>query len=191
MLFAPCCADDAVLSTTAVVSAPIECCNVTSFRSCACTTAPCSCFRLKEINITACDCITDRGMLSITTCGAGVIAAQQHTDQNDDIVIGMSWREAAEAYFSTSLLMPQVLSRMADAAAAASFGVTNTAALHKPPPPPPVCLLEKVVLDGVFHVGDLTMGYLAARARRLRSLSLRGYVPVRLHNCLQAAVLRD
>jgi hypothetical protein len=35
-------------------------------------------------------------------------------------------------------------------------------------------MLEHLNFSGAFHVGDIGMGYIAARCRRLRTLRLRG-----------------
>lgn len=39
----------------------------------------------------------------------------------------------------------------------------------------PPCLLERLKFNGAFHIGDISMGYLGARARRLQSIHLKGY----------------
>ena len=54
-----------------------------------------SCRKLKEFSICNVDCITDRSVLALVSCGVGLPSIQQHTDTNDDSLLGLTPYQAA------------------------------------------------------------------------------------------------
>ena len=80
----------------------------------------------------------------------------------------------ADREYSTSVLAPAL--KLADELERASIKVSEAmlAQVAEKAPPLPPCLLERLRFNGAFHIGDISMGYIAARCRRLKSISLKG-----------------
>jgi hypothetical protein len=58
---------------------------------------PHSCRKLREVSVVDVDCITDRSVLALVTCGSGLPAVQMHRDVLDDAAIGITHRHAVGA----------------------------------------------------------------------------------------------
>ena len=62
-----------------------------------CLSVCCSCRKLKEFSVCDVDCVTDRSVLALVSCGSGIVSVKQHTDKTDDAFLGVTGFEAAGA----------------------------------------------------------------------------------------------
>jgi hypothetical protein len=76
--------------------------------------------------------------------------------------------------YATCALAPE-LQAIADAEAAVTKAKEeDVVAIAGKTAPLPPCILQRLRFNGAFHIGDLSMGYIAARCRRLQSLHIKG-----------------
>jgi hypothetical protein len=61
----------------------------------SCVRCYCSCRKLVEFSCCDVDCITDRSVLALVSCGTGIVPVRQHSDTNDDGAVGLTPFQAA------------------------------------------------------------------------------------------------